>query len=91
MSGSPDVQLHRELGELTATHRALVARLEALEAREEKRDQKIDAMYSWMQQAQGSWKTMLMCGAFGAAVSGVLSNVGGILQAMGVRLGGGGH
>lgn len=87
----PDPSVHRELGELTATQRAMIDRLDAIEAREQRRDEKIGEIHTWMQQAQGSWKTLVMAGAFGAAVTGVLSNLGGLLSALGVRIGGGGH
>jgi hypothetical protein len=80
MAPNDNPQLSRELGELSATQREMLRRLEQLEVREERRDAKIDSIYGWMQQAQGSWKTMVMCGGLGAAVMGVLGNLGSLFN-----------
>lgn len=75
MSPEQSADLHRQLGEMTATNRAVLDRLDKLEAREAARDLKIGAVHDWMQQARGSWKALAAAGGFGAALTGALIKV----------------
>jgi len=69
---SAEADLYRMIGELTATNKAILHRLQQIEAREEARDTKIDNVHRWMSQAQGSWKAMVAAGGAGAAITGLL-------------------
>lgn len=80
------MQLHRDFGRVEAQVAALQRQLDvALPLMAELQKQvaaiapmgpKVDEVHTWMQQARGGWKGMVMCGAIGAGGATFLANIG---------------
>lgn len=67
-----DAQVHRDLGELTATVRAQGERLAAMETRQLASDKKLNDVHDTIMQAAGGWRVLVVVGGIGVAIGGLL-------------------
>lgn len=64
-----DPQLHLKVGHIEG-------RVDAIDSRQERMEEKVDEIHAWMQQARGGWKTMVAWGVIGAGLTAALANIG---------------